>query len=238
LALPGLRRRAEKQLGEALALPDTEARRVAGEVFTELGRRAVELWTATPGDDRLELSPDGQRVLQAARSEGRGVFVLAAHLGPWELLAARLGAEFSRAAVVVGTHGDPAVAAWLRSRRHSYGIETIERGRTSTGIRIRRILRQHGAVGILFDQSTDVRSRPVPFFGRPAPTPVGMVRWAERDGTPVVFAWPREGGRIEVRRLPAEPAEAMLARVHAQLEDEIRRRPARWVWIHDRWRRR
>jgi Kdo2-lipid IVA lauroyltransferase/acyltransferase len=90
----------------------------------------------------------------------------------------------------------------------------------------------------------------VPFFGRPAAVPRGIAVLALRSGRPVVplFAsrQPDETHRLEIsaplerpstRDIKAAVAEWM-ADMTAVIEQQIRRDPAQWFWIHDRWKRR
>ena len=96
-------------------------------------------------------------------------------------------------------------------------------------------------MGALMDQNTRVSNRPVPFFGRPAPTPTGPVRLARRYGIPLLpVAIGRHGDGHRVIHLPPlEPGvgdeNTLLAAANAALEEMIRRNPAEWVWFHRRW---
>ena len=97
----------------------------------------------------------------------------------------------------------------------------------------------------MLDQNTRVENRDVPFFGRPAPTPVGFARLAMRTGGPVLpVAIGRSRRGHEVTHLPplraaggTEPDAiySFLQDCNGALEALIRRRPAEWVWFHKRW---
>jgi KDO2-lipid IV(A) lauroyltransferase len=59
-----------------------------------------------------------------------------------------------------------------------------------------------------------------------------------------MFGFFRSGGRYRVRLEPPiwpegegdEAVAALTARYLAVVEDEIRARPAEWLWLHDRWK--
>ena len=99
-------------------------------------------------------------------------------------------------------------------------------------------------LGFLIDQSIRAESVKVPFFGKPALTPIGPATLAIRMGAVAVAAFieRRPDGSHLVRVL--EPIEttrdddpiALTARMTHEIENQIRRVPEQWVWMHDRWR--
>ncbi|MGF1511436.1 MAG: lysophospholipid acyltransferase family protein [Myxococcota bacterium] len=236
------RKRAQSQLRGALDLTESEAQRTTTLMFRELGARAVELIRTDEAEAyrRMHLATAARQVLDGVRARRKGALIVAGHLGPWEVMAARLAREFPVAAVVVGAHPHPPIQRWLVRRRESMGIRTIIRGRWETPFRIRATLSAGGAVGALLDQSTRVPSVAVPFFGRPAPTPTGMVSWAQRFEVPLLMAWPVDGPEagaeiIHLSPIPSSDPFEALVRVQGILEREVRRAPHRWVWLHNRW---
>lgn len=195
--------------------------------------------------------PDFASTLRELAHDGRGVLILTGHLGCWELLGGWLaravpGAGCGPLAVVTGTIHNPAVDRLVQARRRRTGLKVLPRG---DGIRpLLEHLRGGGVAAVLLDQNTRVQNRPVPFFGRPAPTPAAIGRIALRDGIPLLPVAIARGGeghvvrRLEAIRPPAGTAkedeaalDALLGRCNAALEEMIRRNPAEWVWFHRRW---
>ena len=95
------------------------------------------------------------------------------------------------------------------------------------------------------DQNIRAESVKVPFFGRPALTPIGPARLAIRAEVPVVVIFDeRRGGQHLVRILPpittskSDDPITLTARITAMIEEQVRRAPEQWVWFHDRWRER
>jgi len=107
-------------------------------------------------------------------------------------------------------------------------------------------VRRGGILAFVIDQNLRTESVKVPFFGRPAPTPIGPAKLAVRTEALAVpaFIARLDDGRHHVRFL--EPIEckrgddpvALTARITQDIEDQIRRAPEQWVWMHDRWRER
>lgn len=190
-----------------------------------------------------ELGPGGHSlptVLQSLQTRGRGVLLLTAHLGCWELLGAWLAARLERPAVVTATVRNPAVDRLLQDRRRAMGLDPLPR---EAGVRpLLRALSRGAVVGVLVDQNTGASAADVPFLGRPAPTPMGPFRLALRRNVPLVpAAMVRENEKWVVRHLaPIEPQHAadaldLAARCNRALESLIRRTPTQWIWFHDRW---
>ena len=192
---------------------------------------------------RQEPGPDGRTLLallEDLRAEGRGVLLVTAHLGCWELLAAWLARRLGEAAVVTGAVRNPPVDRLLQERRRRLGLQVLPR---DGGARpLLRALDAGLVVGVLVDQNTRVASAALPFLGHPAPTPLGPARIACRRGIPVVpAALIRQGGHWVARHTgvlrPAagEDARGLATRANQALGELILRNPAQWVWFHDRW---
>ena len=127
--------------------------------------------------------------------------------------------------------------------RRRFGTATLERGAPGAARRLLRVLRAGGSLGMLIDQDTRVEGVWVPFFGRPAFTPVGAAKIALRQGAAVVPAFiERLADGTHLARfhppldLPADEVEATALMTRA-IEEQIRRVPEQWVWMHRRWRR-
>lgn len=201
-------------------------------------------------DPETGMPPVGD-VLAELASRGRGVFILTGHLGCWELLGAWLARELHHRGlgglgVVTGTVHNPPVDRMLQSRRRNLGMTVLPR---EAGVApLLRYLRAGGIVAILQDQFTRTRNLDVPFFGEPAPTPVGLARLALRYGIPVLPVAIARDQRTKRQRVvyqaPLEFKQGLsgdddvmgfLARCNSRLENFIRRNPAEWVWFHKRW---
>ncbi len=207
-----------------------------------------------PGEEQ-EFGGLGEQ-MSGLMAGGRGLILLTGHIGSWELLGARVGRVLARIGrgpllVVTGTvHNEP-VDRILQDRRRAAGMLPVER---RAGPRpLVAHLKRGGAVAVLLDQKLSDVDPVVTFFGRPAPTPGGLVRLAVRLGIPILpvaMAWDRVTGRHVIHRLPVlnpsadradadddldERVRALLQDCQGALERLIRRNPRQWVWFHDRW---
>jgi KDO2-lipid IV(A) lauroyltransferase len=240
-----------------IAFPEwTESRRreVLAESCANLLRGFVEFALLSRADAeglRRTVRVDGLEHLEAARkaSEKGGAIALTAHFGSWELLVAAVVAHGLPVTVVHRARENPLTGELLGSLREQTGAELFARG--SAARAALRALREGGMVAMTYDQNCARKKGVfVPFFGRLACAHSAPPRIAMRTGAPVVPVFvEREGtsGRHRARFLPAlellpegddrEAAVRENARRMTQvIEEQIRRLPDHWIWVHRRWR--
>jgi len=244
------RRIAEENLRAALGLSDEDAARMGRAVFRQLGRSFVE-FLALPGRSAESLErriafDDGFDRLPAHRAGGRGVILLTAHYGNWELLGAVTGRRIGGMAYVFPAQSNPGADALINATRRRLGVALIpmEQGMR----RALRLLLQGGNVGMLPDQDARRLGIHVPFFGRPASTLTGPARLAIRARCPIFFALLDRVGpaRYQARTIawiePVAGAEEegevrrICGEINQALERAVRERPDHWYWIHRRWK--
>jgi Kdo2-lipid IVA lauroyltransferase/acyltransferase len=109
-----------------------------------------------------------------------------------------------------------------------------------------KALRRNEAVGGLIDQNTSADEGVfVDFFGRPACANSGFVKLAHRSRAAVIagFAlWDEKQRRYVLRFYPriemTGDVQRDTQRLHATIEQIIRKYPDQWMWIHRRWKTR
>ena len=264
LAAPALLRLAPRRrrillANLARAFPDKpprEIRRIARESVENVVAALFEFldvarWTVA--DVRARVRCEGVEHLAAARARGRGVILLSGHFGSWELGAIAAGLLGEPIASVVRPLDNPRLEGELSRRRRRFGNRTIAKREALR--EMLRAMRAKETVAILLDQNVlPEEATFVPFFGRLAATTPSVALLQRKTGAAVVpvFTFPDgasgwrlvfeapilpdefasvEGGRAEqVRRATARYVEAT--------EAAIRRHPAAWLWLHDRWKTR
>lgn len=249
--LPTRRRLAHANL--ASALPELDAARrggIARRSFANLGAAALETLSAGRYDARQlcrRLTLEGWEHLRQAEELGRGVFIMSAHLGCWEIAALPVGLYRGSFHILNRPLDNPHLDRRLLELRSRFGNRMVDK--RGAARELVRLIGSRERIGILIDQSVPVEQGiEVPFFGRPASTSPVLAKLAVKHRVPVVpiFGYPAEGGRYRVVFRPpilppddATPSpEAMTARYLEAVEEEIRQQPDQWLWMHDRWRRR
>jgi KDO2-lipid IV(A) lauroyltransferase len=196
---------------------------------------AGQLWRHVAGID-------GQAHAQAALAAGRGAVFITGHLGNWEL-AGRLLAGFDRrVTVVMSPEQDPALAAVLHGGS-SGAVTFVRRVSPLISIGLVAALRRGEIVAFQVDRATGERGDlRLPFFGAPAPFPVGPFALAAAARAPVVAAFCVLEGDGNYR-LHVEPAFAVargeeaagLARAVALLERYVAAHAEQWFNFYDVW---
>ncbi len=221
--------------------------RLGRNVFRELGRNAVDVArlprvTAENVDELVRA--EGLRHLESAYEAGNGVVAVSAHLGNFELMGTFLALKGYSVTVVAAPLYDARLDALLQRNRVRGGLNVVSRDRAVTAIF--RALKKGHVVGLLVDQDTRGAGIAVPFFGLPARTPTGPAVLAHRAGAPIVpmavHRLPDDTHLVSVRPpirsfggTPEDVARTT-SEYTAELEGFIRKAPAQWVWMHDRWK--
>ncbi|HVA78443.1 MAG TPA: lysophospholipid acyltransferase family protein [Candidatus Binataceae bacterium] len=181
-------------------------------------------------------------------SKGRGIIVLTAHFGNWELLNVAHSVYGYRIGIVNRVLRNPLMDKQVRAARVSFGNALIER--KTGGMTAMRLLRKNWQIAITLD--LDVRKGVfVDFFGLPASTSDGLARLALATGAPVVPTFMvRQGAgarnkitihpAIEIQRTDDRAADIVenTQRFVRPIEAMIRAHPDHWNWIHRRWKTR
>lgn len=238
---------ARRNVAAALGLPPAGRERVVRQMYLHLGQCLVELLRFGPDavDVTTHTDDEGRRRLAAAVGEGRGVLVLSAHLGNFEVLVRGATAAGRRITVITKTFRSRlAEGAWRSLRRG--GARLVTPGGSARAVL--EALGRGEIVAYVLDQHVPPgRAVWVPFFGRPAATSPDLARLARLSGAPVlpVFTWRGPGGHVvEVGEPVPMPRTADRAadvvegtrRCAAVVEAAIRRHPEQWLWIHRRWK--
>lgn len=225
-------------------------RQVLRRMYRHFGRNLAEfarfpVLTRAGLDRRVRL--EGEHHLKAALAPGKGVVLLSAHLGNWEILGATLAAHGYPVTLLVGPQRNKLVQEMFTRFRGRHQVEVLVRGRDLRSIF--RALAAGRIVATIGDQDAGPGGYFVDFFHRKASTALGPYRIARRAGVPLLIGYGIREGMNHVALAepplwpdpaqdPDEEAEAWSRHYHAVLEALIRRRPEQWFWVHRRWRTR
>ena len=246
------RRVASANLARALPqAPERERRLLVRRSFQQAGRTALEmLWSRSLDARRLEriATFEGLDHVERALGQRRGLILISAHFGNWELMGVALGLVGIPMNVVARKMPDEDLERVLDGCRTHTGTNVIHKEQAVRSSL--KAIRDNQVVGVLIDQNT---LRPhasfVPFFGVEAATTRIAGQLHARTLAPMVtaFAVPNKRGyRFVIEPLEIEPdelsTEEMARRVTVaateRIEAYVRDHPEAWLWIDDRWRTR
>jgi len=178
----------------------------------------------------------GLEYITAARAEGRGVILITAHLGHWEmggLLLAKDGVPTN----IITLPEPGSLNEWREENRQKAGVKTITVGSDKFAfVEIMRALRQNECVAMLVDRPYAGSGVPVKLFGHDTEFSSGPVRLWEHTRSAVLpaFVLQREDGRYTsfiappVELDPALTLEENTQRIADVFADIIRQHPEQW----------
>lgn len=245
--LPAERESVRRNLRRVLLRADARGLDAAvSGVFRNFARCFADLLTINRGPTaslpRYVEEVRGEEYLSAAGAPGHGLVVATAHLGNWELASRLLAARGGRPThVVLAAEADRAVEGFLR--RNTEGVRFVTRDAPTASIALLAALRRNEVVAVQSDRAAGGDADALlPFFGAPAPFPIGPLRLARAAGAPVlpVFCVLRANGTYRI--FLEEPIwvgqggeEAGLRRLVAVLERAVADHPDQWFNFYDVW---
>jgi KDO2-lipid IV(A) lauroyltransferase len=131
------------------------------------------------------LNVKGMEYLEEARALGKGVLAVSCHMGSYEVVSAIWSATLAPVSFFAEELEPRALFEWYRDTRARLGISvlTLDVG----GIRkVLQALRDEEMVITAIDRDITGTGHVMPFFGRPAPIPLGPAAIARRLGTPLL----------------------------------------------------
>lgn len=229
---------------------DADRATLARATYEHLGRAAMEtILMSRLGPESLGAlfeRVDGWDALEQARAKGKGLVLVAGHLGNWELSGAYLSALGVPVAAVAKRQLNPLADGFVNRTRRRLGITVVYDNEAVR--KLPRLLKEGFAIGLLADQAGLGAATHVPFFGRPARTPRGPAVFALRFGAPLIYvcAARQPSGQfvLHLEEVPVAQTgdleadvDATTARFTAVLERWVRRYPGQYLWAHRRWKR-
>lgn len=216
----------------------------ARKTFQYFGKYLVDFFRfarLTPEDIRARVSIEHKDYLERALAMNRGVLVVTAHFGNWELGGAVLAGLGCTVNAVVLPQRMEKLNRLFQDQRARRGIHVIPMGRSPFSLV--RCLKRKECLALLADRDYSGRNDLIEFFGRPARMPVGPAWLAWHTKAPVLVGFLlRQVDDSFLLRLypPILPEqmgsqEAVRRAIVAILEKEIGEQPYQWYLFDPLW---
>lgn len=229
---------------------ETDLKRIARGAFENAGTSLLELvWfpKMTREDVLSQVRFDQPEVLKRAHEKGKGVLVLTAHFGNWEMLGQALLVSFGiPLSGIAKTQSNRLIDRSVNCRRRQFGCKVIP---METSLRdVLKALRSGELVAIVADQAAPKENVPVEFFGTMVPTHQGPSVFSLKTGAPLVAVFtvraPDGSYDAHIIEVPSAGLKAdseadvvELTRRHVKITEQIiREHPDHWLWMHKRWK--
>jgi len=231
-----------------LCSPGRDCNRLLRQSISEYGKGIMELLPLWLGADKKALiwvrRTSGWEQIDAARVAGKGVILVAPHIGCFEIIGQHFG-SLHPFTIMYKPSPQPVLNTLMLAGR--------QRGQTKlvpadmSGVRgLLAALRRREGIGILPDQVASSGDGVwAPFFGRPAYTPTLVASLQRKTGAAAFFVaaerlgWGR-GYHLHVYplddALPEEKTAAAI-RINQGVEAVVRHFPAQYMWTYNRHKR-
>lgn len=231
-------------------LSSEEQQRLSKESMAHTGMTAMEipLMWEWPVDKCFNLIKEtrGLELVDQALASGKGLILLAPHLGNWELTGLFFSSRYKMAALYSPPHIKEFEDYMIRVRGR-LGSELV-RGDRKGLLRLMGILKEGGVAGILPDQSPRGKTNAyAPFFGMEVRTMTLVNRLIQKTGANVLVTFAErlpdgKGFRLIVEEAvpgngDSDPVVAATA-LNQSVEKVIRMAPAQYQWEYKRLRHR
>jgi len=201
---------------------------------------------------RFDVRVHGEEILRGMMADGRGCFLMGAHMGSFEIIRAlgRLNTQV-RISLVMYAENARKFNSVLAAVNPKLALQVIELGKVDSMLKVERALERGEIVGMLGDRTfRDEGTAAFRFLGEAAHFPTGPFRVAAMLQRPLVLmfglyrggnryeihferlvdAWP--ASRVERKRTVAEAQRGYVAR----LEHHCRDAPYNWYNFYDFWK--
>ena len=249
IVLPSKRRNlALGNIIRCLGVDDEEAVRIARQSTVNLGLVLTEVLRFPVIKKNVDsyVTIEGKEHLDNVVKDGKGAVVISSHSDNWELLGGALAMKgFKFVGVAMKQKSDGANRFILEYR-------------TMTGMHITYkndvremydLLKKGWLIGLIADQDVGRNDGIVmEFLGRPTNCVTGPATLARWGNTPIVpaFIHRNEDGTHKINLYPPitfaktkdkrEDIRHVTGEVNRAIEENIRRYPEEWFWLHDRWK--
>lgn len=234
-----------------LAFPEKDAawhRKILGDQWENNGRTVAEfpnMDRLLPSTGRVEVV-NGERLAEIAR-EGKPVVFVSGHFSNWEIMPAAIVNSGVDCEITYRAANNPYVDKRIRDSRFRYGVRLFAPKGGDGAREMLEGMMKGRSVALMNDQKFNRGGVAAPFFGRMVMTAPGPTRLALRFGTVLqpMTVERTKGARFravvhdpivleQTGDRTADIAEGV-RRITALVEEQVRRRPGEWFWVHRRW---
>jgi len=164
-----------------------ELNRMTRQVFRNFAKYLVDFFRFSKIDDeyiKRFVKVEGIEYLDEALSKGKGVVLLSAHIGNWELGALVVSSLRESVLAVALTHADKRINDLFTRQRMAGNVKPVKIGMSLRSCY--EALKNNGLVALLGDRDFSSKGLMMDFFGLPALIPIGPAAFSARLDAEIV----------------------------------------------------
>jgi Kdo2-lipid IVA lauroyltransferase/acyltransferase len=225
----------------------SESSAITRKLYRNMGRYAIDF--LRNAKTRPVYRTHNLETIETLRKQGRGIIVLLAHFGNWEILADLFGSRVKDLYVVAKPMKNPLVDEWLAKKRDAASVTTIYMEKALR--RIYAALKGNHLVAVLIDQRAGGGQGTLsPFLGKETATVRTVAGLVHKTGCSVMptYAIMQKDGSYDIVISSATPPDitgksedecinAIQAQHNEIIGSWIKQYPEHWFgWFHKRFK--
>ncbi len=225
---------------------EREINSILKNVYRNIGKMTAETFF---GDDKKlfnKITTNGFENLHEALSLGRGMILVSAHFGNWELAGRYIASTGINTGIVIKKQRNPYFETFSNKPREKFGIKIIHKKRSLK--EILKFIKTKGMVVLVSDQNAGSDGIKFKFLGRDASIHTGAAKFGVKFGIPIVIGMTvrtKENKHILYFEKPIYTdqiektsfnIEQLAMTISERIEKYVEKYPDQWFWVHKRWK--
>ena len=188
----------------------------------------------------IKIQINGQEELDKAFEKEKGVILISAHFGAWEILGHWLGINNYPLRGVAQRQTNKGANKFFEEKRQLSGIKHVYR---KVGMDVLyNVLNENKMLGLVSDQDAKSKGIFVNFFNKPASTHKGAAIFHLNTKAPMIFGVCVQTGfqKYKIELIPVSTVDNTIEKITQEytltLEKIIKQYPEQNFWFHNRWK--
>lgn len=230
---------------------DKEIKKIAKDVFKNQAKNLFEFLLIpkmSKEDIRKKMEAQNINYLDEALKEKKGVILISAHLGNWEMGLIRMAVDGYPLQGVYRPLSDKNTDTFVKNIRIAKGVKMIPRDSAQRDLYY-NCLKNNEILILVIDQNAGEKvGILIDFLGRPAYAFCGWVILHQKMSSPIVVVICKRNKdnshtitfekpmHLEFTNDKEKDLHHHTQRVNKIIEEHILKDPAQWFWLHKRWK--
>ena len=190
--------------------------------------------------DNIKIEIVGKEIMDNALKKNKGVILISAHFGSWEVLGHWLGINGYKLHGVAHEQNNKGANEFFQYKRELSGIKHIYK---KVGLdNLYKVLQGKNILGLVSDQDAKSKGVFIKFFNKPASTAKGVGLFHLNTGAPMVYGLciQKDFQSYKINFIHLKPkketVESITQDYTSILENYINEYPEQYFWFHNRWK--